>query len=91
MSEQKQYVFIEANTLEGVSEKSGKPYSMRKVRFADPVTFENHQLDFAENTSFMGFKKGDRVYITTDLQTQYNRDSRAVVTGLKLADKTPAR
>lgn len=85
MSEQKQYVFIESNTLEGVSEKTQRPYSLRKVRFADPVTFENHQLDFAENTSFVGFQKGDRVHLILELQTRFNGDSRSVVTGLRLA------
>lgn len=86
MSE-KAYVFIETNIHSGVSSKNGQPYTLRKIKFADPATFENHTLEFVENANFAGFNKGDRVTLVTDLRTSYNRDSSLVVTGLRKADK----
>lgn len=83
----KSYVFIEAKTHSGISAKNNQPYTLRKIRFADPLTFENHQLSFSEHADFNNFKKGDLVHLQTELETYFNRDSNTVVTGLTLASK----
>lgn len=81
------YVFIETNVHNGISAKNNQPYTLRKIKIADPSTFENHTLEFAENANFAGFNKGDRVTLVTDLRTSYNRDSSIIVTGMRKADK----
>ena len=77
----KEFVFIEAKFLQGVSQKTGNPYEIRKISFADPLTFENHQLDYTDQASFSHLRKGQRITLETELQTQFNRDSKLVVTG----------
>jgi hypothetical protein len=79
----KEFVYIEAMNLNGISEKTGKPYELRKLRFADPLTYENHQLDFAEGLTFGHIQKGERFTYEWDLRTGYgNQDSRPIVTAV---------
>jgi hypothetical protein len=75
------YVYIEHNKIEGTN-KDGKPYVLRKLKIADPRTFENHTLDYAENADLRGFGKGEQIILTGELHSGY-RDSRFVVTALE--------
>lgn len=77
---EKVFRFIEANELKGVSEKTGNPYHIRKLKFADPATFENHQLDYKEGLTLTPFSKGQEVTLELDLQAGYaGKDSRVVI------------
>jgi hypothetical protein len=80
----REFVFIEAQEINGISEKTQKPYSLKKITFADPVTFENHVLDFSEKADVRGFSKGDKVKLNAELNKGY-RDSRLIVTGVAIS------
>lgn len=80
---EKVFRFIEANELKGVSEKTGNAYHIRKLKFADPGTFENHQLDYKEGLNLSPFSKGEEVTLDVDLQAGYaGKDSRVIITNV---------
>lgn len=77
----KQFVFLKSQEINGISAKTDKPYSLRKISFADPTTFENHQLDYKEGLMFTHLSKGEMVKLKLDLEQGFGgRDSRAIVT-----------
>lgn len=79
--DKKQFVFLKSQEINGTSEKSGKPYSLRKISFADPTTFENHQLDYKDGLNLTYITKGEMVNLKLDLEQGFGgRDSRAIVT-----------
>lgn len=80
---EKVFRFIEANEFQGISEKTKNPYHIRKVKFADPATFENHQLDYKEGLNLSYLSKGEEVTLEVDLQAGYaGKDSRVVITNI---------
>lgn len=78
--EKKQFVFLKSQEINGISAKTEKPYSLRKISFADPTTFENHQLDYKEGLQLNYLAKGEMVNLKLDLEQGFGgRDSRAIV------------
>jgi hypothetical protein len=76
----KVYVFLEGEPKSGTSSKTGKPYELNKITFADPDTFENHKLDFKKDLNLSFLSKGERVYIESDFVPGWNgQDSRSLV------------
>lgn len=77
----KKFVFLKSQEINGISQKTEKPYSLRKISFADPVTFENHQLDYKEGLQLSYLGKGESITLKIDLEQGFaGRDSRAIVT-----------
>jgi hypothetical protein len=78
--EPKEYVFLEGDPKSGISAKTGKPYELNKITFADPATFENHKLDFKKDLNLSFLTKGDRVFIESEYVPGWNgQDSRSLV------------
>lgn len=77
----KEYVFLTGEPKSGISKKTGNPYELNKIEFADPLTYENHKLDFKKGLNLSYLKKGERCFIITEFQVGFNgSDSRSVVT-----------
>jgi hypothetical protein len=76
----KEYVFLEGEPFSGTSSKTGKPFDISKITFADPNTFENHKLDFKKGLNLSFLTKGEKVFIETDFVAGWNgQDSRSLV------------
>lgn len=90
MAEKKEYLFKQAQHNEGISQKTNRPYDIRKITFADPVLIDVHKLNYhpSLDRDVQLFKNGDRVFIETELiaPTYGNGDSYTIVVGI-----TPAK
>lgn len=60
----------------------GQKFEWYKVVFADPLTFENHELGFKPNVNFDGLNKGDRILIDLVLEPT-NKKSRVLVSNFR--------
>lgn len=81
LKKQKEYVFIEAQEISGISKKTEKPYEINKIIFADPMTYENHKLDFKKGLNLSFLSKGEKVTLITEFSPGFNgSDSRTIVT-----------
>lgn len=79
----KEYVFIDGQTISGISKKTEKPYEISKLIFADPATYENHKLDFKKGLNLSFLSKGERVTLETEFVPGFNgSDSRTIVTNV---------
>lgn len=77
----KQFVFLSADILTGISKTSGNPYELHILHFADPTTYENHSLNFKKGLNLTWLKKGDRVTLELELVPSFgNQQSRVLVT-----------
>lgn len=65
------FVFLGADVVK--KEKNGIVNEYRFIRFADPVTFENHQLMFSSKCKVDHLNKGDQVHVTGSLNQIYGR------------------
>lgn len=65
--EEKEFVFLGNQTIEGISQKNNKPYKINNVTFADPTTFENHILSHKDGLNLTFLSKGERVTLVLDL------------------------
>ena len=82
---QNTYVLLEVVNRKGTSEKGD--YHIRKLKFADPKTYANHQLNYHENldAKVSSLLPGTRVKLEPTLVTGYaGRDSM-----LLISDVTP--
>lgn len=76
----KEYVFLSGEPKSGISKKTGQPYELNKIQFADPVTYENHQLDFKKGLNLSYLSKGERVTLVTEFAAGFGgSDSRSIV------------
>lgn len=82
----KQFVFLEGKPFSGTSKKTGNPFTIRNLKFADTETFENHTLEYHEklDTTLVGLSKGEKFSYDYELQPPMfgNGTSRMVVTAI---------
>lgn len=67
----KKYVFLRADVIQ--KEKNGIMNEYRFITFADPETFENHQLSFSKNLDLSHFRKGQKIQVNGELDKVYGR------------------
>lgn len=67
----KKYVFLSADVIH--KEKNGIKNEYRFITFADPETFENHQLSFAKNLDLSHFRKGQKIHVIGELDKIFGR------------------
>lgn len=71
-------VFLSADVI--TSNKNNNERVFRFLKVANPLTFENYQLNFDEHCK-IDVKKGDRVHLELDLSEVYGR-TQTVVTSV---------
>jgi hypothetical protein len=81
MANKQEFVFISGEPFSGIGKQSGKPFTLRKINFVDPITYENHQLDFKEGLNLSYLSKGEKVFIESIFEAPRfgNNDSKSVV------------
>lgn len=67
----KKYVFLNANVIH--KEKNGLVNEYRFITFADPDTFENHQVTFSKNLDLSNFRKGQKIHVIGELDKVFGR------------------
>lgn len=67
----KKYVFLGADVIH--KEKNGVMNEYRFITFADPETFENHQLSFSKNLDLNHLRKGQKIHVTGELDKVFGR------------------
>lgn len=63
----------------------GQPFHWYKVVFADPETFENHELAYRDHVDFSRIKKGQKLSLILELEPT-SKKSRVVVTDFEVID-----
>jgi hypothetical protein len=80
--EEKEFVFLGAQELKGVSQKEGpnkgRAYEMYILSFADPTTYENHQLNYKKDLDLSYLGKGEKVTLVLELVTGFGNKNSAV-------------
>lgn len=77
-------VFLNADGGE-MTNDDGVKFDWTKITFADPKTYENHQLAYKKSLhdKLQGFNKGQRVIIKVELEPTKNK-SRAILADIDL-------
>lgn len=78
-----EFVYLQHDAGEFKNEETGQLINWTKVVFADPSTFENHELAFREHVDFSKCKKGDRIILELLLEPT-KKKSRVVVNNFEL-------
>lgn len=76
--EEKEFVFLGAQELKGISQKSNQPYEMYIISFADQDTYENHQLNFKKGLNLSYLDKGQKVRLCLELIKGFGNKNSAV-------------
>lgn len=64
--------------------ENGQKIAWNKIKFANPATYENHELSYRDGLDVSKLVKGQKVKLEIDLEPT-NKKSRVVVTGFKVA------
>lgn len=74
-------VFLKAESGE-FSNDDGQKIEWNKITFANPQTFENHELAYKSGLDFSKLEKGQRIYVDLSLEPT-NKKSRVVVSNFR--------
>lgn len=76
-------VFLKADSGTFVGE-DGNKFDWYKLTFANPLTYENHELGFKPQVDFSRINKGQKLILELELEPT-NKKSRVIVSGFKVA------
>lgn len=76
-------VFLSSDSGTFVAE-NGNSIDWNKVTFANPLTYENHELAFKPQVDFSRINKGQKLILELELEPT-NKKSRVIVSGFKVA------
>lgn len=71
-------VFIKSDNGVFMNEETGQKFEWFKVIFADPITFENHELGYSAGLNLSNLTKGSRVLLEIELEAT-SKKSRPLV------------
>lgn len=63
---------------------NGQKVHWNKIKFANPETYENHELSYRDGLDLSKLSKGQQVLLELDLEPT-SKKSRVIVTGFKVA------
>lgn len=80
---EQEVVFLSADSGVFVSE-NGQKIDWTKITFADPLTYENHDLAYKSHLDLSRINKGDKLLLELELEPT-NKKSRVIVSGVVVA------
>lgn len=75
----KELIYISHENRTGTSQKTGNEFTIRQIKVADPLTFENLTFNFSENIQFSHVLRGDKILLDIEGVANYRGTSIEVV------------